>query len=65
MKNLNPQKFQEAISQVNEAGFASIDLSADLPSEIGLQLYEKMNSVDLHPSRARYYNELAFYWPED
>lgn len=65
MKNLNSQSFRSAITQVNELGFASIDLIADLPEELGQQLYEKMNAIDLHPSRARYYNEIAFYWPED
>lgn len=65
MKNLNSQNFRSAIAQVNELGFASIDLSADLPKELGQQLYEKMNAIYLNPSRARYYNEIAFYWPED
>jgi hypothetical protein len=65
MRSLNAQYFQSAMAQVNELGFASIDLSVDLPEELGQQLYEKMNIIDLHPSRARYYNEIAFYWPED
>lgn len=65
MKNLTPQNFKDAIVKVNEIGFASIDISADLPKELSSELYEKFNSVDLHPSRAKYYNEIAFYWPED
>ncbi len=47
MKNLTPQNFKDAITQVNEKGFASIDLSHDLPRELGSELYEKMNKVNL------------------
>jgi len=65
MQNLNSENFQNAISLVNKAGFAAIDLSEELPKELGPDLYHKMNQITLHPSRERYYNEIAFYWPED
>jgi hypothetical protein len=65
MQKLNAENFRQAISLVNKNGFASIDVSEDLPKELGSALYKKMDKVTLHPSRERYYNELAFYWPEE
>lgn len=65
MKNLIPENFRTAISKINETGYASIDLSTDIPNLLGIDLYTMMDRQNFHPSRAHYYNEIAFYWPED
>ena len=63
--NLNSENVRKAIARVNEVGFASIDLRTDLPQTLGIDLYDLMERKSFHPSRETYYNEIAFYWPED
>lgn len=65
MKNLTPKNIHSAIEKVNREGFATIDLSEDISPDLGVNLYEIMNNKEFHPSRAHYYNEIAFYWPDD
>ena len=62
---LSSENVRKAIARVNEVGFASIDLRADLSHSLGIDLYNLMEQKSFHPSREMYYNEIAFYWPED
>lgn len=59
------RQMQNAIGLVNKQGYASLELPSNLVDRLGLQLYQKIDQVTFHPDREKYYNELAFYWPED
>lgn len=58
--------FNELITEVNSTGFASIQLDMTFPEikPLGQDLYLAMDSISLDIQKS-YYNELAFYWPED
>lgn len=65
MTSLTAEKMKAAISLVNKQGYAALDLPNKYQVELGEALYQAVDSVTLHPSRDTYYNEIAFYWPED
>ncbi|MBL7689621.1 MAG: hypothetical protein JNJ49_16410 [Bdellovibrionaceae bacterium] len=62
---LTDEKIQSAISLVNQQGYAAIDLHSDVVNKLGKPLYQAIDAVTLHPQRDKYYNEIAFFWPED
>jgi len=65
MTQLTDKNFREAMAAVNTQGFAAIDLSREILPHLGQELYAKMDGIHFHKNRATYYNEIAFYWPED
>ncbi|MBO9666244.1 MAG: hypothetical protein J7501_05475, partial [Bdellovibrio sp.] len=65
MTKLTDSNFREAISQVNRDGFAALDISAEILPHLGEELYLKMDQINFHEKRSTYYNEIAFYWPEE
>ncbi len=62
---LGDAQIRDAIDLVNRKGFASLALPASVVFELGHLLYQDMDTVSFHPNRQSYYNEIAFYWPED
>jgi len=64
-KNLSSTTIFNAISEVNKAGFSSIDISNMVLPTLGENLYNIMDKYDFHENRYSYYNEVSFYWPED
>ncbi len=62
---LTDTETRDAIRQVNERGYAALTLPEDLITKLGEPLYKSVDQVTLHPNREKYYNEIAFYWPED
>jgi len=62
---LNNRHVTDAIGLVNRQGYAAIELPHQLVVKLGRPLYQAMDAVTLHPNRENYYNEIAFYWPED
>ncbi|MGE0763755.1 MAG: hypothetical protein AB7N80_10800 [Bdellovibrionales bacterium] len=62
---LNQQTFHNAIAKVNKDGFSTINLKKIFPANLGRDLFDAMDRVDFHSSRADYYNEVCLHWPED
>jgi hypothetical protein len=58
-------EFRNIFDQVNTLGFSVVDLTVQFNPLLGEPLYKAMDAVKLHPMSATYYNEIAFYWPED
>jgi hypothetical protein len=62
---ITEKQMKDAISLVNLRGYASLELPSDLVVNLGASLYRAMDAHVFHPDRQKYYNEIAFYWPED
>ena len=62
---ITDQEMREAISLVNCQGYAALALPAQVELSLGRTLYKAMDAQTFHPHRQRYYNEIAFFWPDD
>lgn len=62
---LNDKKFENAIVLLNQQGYSSLELHSDTIDRLGKSLYLSIDKIQLHPQRENYYNEIAFYWPQD
>jgi hypothetical protein len=62
---ITEKQMKDAIGLVNLRGYASLELPPDLVFSLGESLYRAMDAHVFHPDRQKYYNEIAFYWPED
>ncbi len=59
------QKVKTAMQDINSVGFSVIDLKGKTPEILGKPLYLAMDKKKLHANRDSYYNEIAFYFPDD
>ncbi len=62
---LTDENVQSAIALVNEQGYAAVSLHPDVVAKLGHSLYQAIDAITLHPQRDTYYNEIAFFWPND
>jgi hypothetical protein len=62
---LSSAQVNDAIGFVNRHGYAALKLPPQLVFRLGEPLYLAMDAATFHACREKYYNEIAFYWPED